>query len=712
MSNQRLKSENYAQFGGINQKASPYVLGPIEWLDLANLDFQTPGSLSMRWGSTMYTGQTFSGQINTLFEYTKLNGSSMILIGHTGGLWFGATSGQHQGMSFSLSGTTSVYSVYGGYIGYSGSGGFQHPFPDSNGFYVQNAVNRFGVNAANTGGQTFIVAPFLQKDNTESCVTLNDYLISADGNKFFKFNGTTTFRVGLPYVAVNAGLTAISNPKSVGMSIFGTSAGASMAIPMGQGGATGGIFFYLTYVNNRGYEGPLTPIIGIKQEQAGANSPLEGGGTHLAAGANIATPLDFGISAINQYYYFYSGLFGNNEKISPFDYTPFYLNTTSASGSTLTWVQFGTSDTSNVSLLVNNGSAYANLYDALGTPVGMTLTFGASKYIAVSDFYPRYLETYQNRLVAAGFSQSPSDVWFSDTGEFEGFNPEWNFEVRTDDGDIVTAVKAYSTRCYIFKKFSFHVLTGDSPNNFVLTEISSEYGCLNHKCVVVFDDILLFLDQKGLVQYNGANIEMLSTKYQPIFDRMNYPVALNTARMVHDKLRNQILIGIPIDGSSTNNITVVFDYLSKAWTSYKGFSPSVFATIQGRNTTKNAFYGDTQGRVNWFGPSFLADNGTGFTTYAKSRFLHDMGESTQKMFRRMFLNIDAPGSTMVMNINLYQDYGSSIVLGTTMVLGGFQNRIDFGVSAKSLAFEMASIQTSNVLKLHGFTVESRFLRKE
>src|SRR5260221_10506608 len=47
----------------------------------------------------------------------------------------------------------------------------------------------------------------------------------------------------------------------------------------------------------------------------------------------------------------------------------------------------------------------------------------------------------------------------------------------------------------------------------------------------------------------------------------------------------------------------------------------------------------------------------------------------------------------------------------TISQGAFQTRTEFGISAKSLAFEMSSIQTNSVLKLHGFTIESRFLRK-
>src|SRR5574343_1781653 len=106
MPHERFKSESYQLLGGINTKVSSYQTGPFEFLDLTNLDFQTPAALSQRWGSTMYVGQTFGAKITSLFEYAKITGESYVMIGHTGALWFGATTGQSQGVSFANQGAT------------------------------------------------------------------------------------------------------------------------------------------------------------------------------------------------------------------------------------------------------------------------------------------------------------------------------------------------------------------------------------------------------------------------------------------------------------------------------------------------------------------------------------------------------------------------------------------------------------------------------
>ena len=705
--NQKLKNENYVQLGGINSKASQYITGSMEFLDLTNLDFQQIGSLSQRWGSTMYVGQTVPGPITSLFEFSRLDGSSYVLFSHSGGIWSGATTGQSQGLSLTLQSATLSSFAYVNALIASGVSIIAPLAPVP-------VIPFDGNREIYAGSSLFFENPSIQSDNRLSFSVLNNQLFAADGNKFFRYDGITTYPVGLPPVLR---ATTATN----GVSGFYSNLNAGDLIGLGM---TGYYNFYFSYVNNRGFEGPLWPQLFITgQSFITGSTAATSGGTYIVAKVPFATPLSLGISAINQYLYWAASLatgwFLEVDFWNGYGGQMALVSTTPASGSTFTYVSLGSTIGGQSFLNTNAGKlAPTNGYRPLGLTIipaspGAHPNYNVNSEVRILDYFPRYLETYQNRLFSAGFSLSPSTVWFSDISEPEGYAPNFNFEVRTNDGDVVTCLKSYSTRLYIGKLRSFHILTGDNPDNFFLQEITDQAGIANNRCAVVYDDIFIFLDiEKGVMKWNGASLERISEKIQPLFDSMNRSAALTQACMVHDKIRNQILVAIPINGSTTNNITAVYDYAAGAWTTHKGYSPSAFAAIRGRNNTKNAFYGDYQGRVNWFGASFLADNGAGFTCYLKTRFLHDMGESTQKMFRRLFLNTDSPASsTLVFGVNFFQDYGSSVVLGTTMILSQFQNRIDYGVSAKSLAFELSNLQTSLPLKIHGFTIESRFLRR-
>lgn len=733
MSNPKFKVENYQNLGGINSKYSPMLTGPMEFLDIKNFDFQFPGDLTQRWGSTQYMGQTLVGKINALSEYQKLNGSSYVIVGSTAGIWFGATTGNFQGMSMTHQGSTYHFgiSMYGSNaaayfraIGWENFGGVT--FSENNGgVYYKGATNQLVMAAERTlGGFTYDVSPeILPGETYKSIAYLTDYAFIADGKKFIKFDGATTTNVGLPLPI--PGSLMFSYDTSFSPTLVGF-------------GLTGAAVFYVSYVNTRGFESNIMPVCSAFGPASGCSiSPTTKTGT-IAMTLLLQTPLAYGISSINVYSYCIQNLTGYGISYSLWNSTPDLwsypftkLRNWPASGSTVTAVPIGSTSAGFPTIYNNNGelpNSYINQYTPLGLTLGpQTISYAnanivgqdreylyvqAYSNLAQTSFYPQFLEVYDNRLFCAGFSSAPSTVWFSDVKEPEGYLPTNNFEVRTNDSDYITAMKTYQTRIYFFKINSFHVLVGDNPANFFMQEISNQYGCLNNRCVVQFENLLYFLDRKGIIEYTGSNISFASIKIQPIFDRMNYTSALTEACGVHDKLRNQILFAIPIDGSTTNNITIVYDYIAKAWTTHTGYNASIFAEIKGYNTTKRLFHGDYNGRVNWFSASFLSDNGSGITLSYKSRFLHDMGDSVQKQFRRLYVNADPIGTTLSNKINFYQDYGTSIVLGTTLNLGAFQDRIDYGISAKSLAFEMISLNTSsNPLRIHGFVIESRMQRK-
>ena len=699
MPHERFKSENYNNLGGINTKASVYNTGQFEFLDLVNLDFQTPGALSQRWGSTMYVSQTFGAPITSLFEFIKINGASYVMIGHTGGLWSGATTGNSQGLSLLAAPQGATQSLPGDIYMIMGTpGSTYYPNAINGGIKYKGSVeNRFIGNDNNL--YMFHSSPFGSNNSNFDFVTFLNHAFVANGGGFFKYDGSSLYSVGVPPVTASVSLSQF----------YGATGGNGISCVSGQ------YAIYASYINNRGVEGPVWPLGCLNTNGiAAASMASMYGSTFVKVVFDINTPLSYGISSINIYSFWAASSLVLGTAAFSYDFwnkSYTLLENVAASGSTQTSYTFGTAQgmttTANAGA-ISTSQEYQNFNFGLGVSTSQRFYYSAN----FNNNYPSYLEVYQNRLFLAGFSSTPSTVWFSDVGEPEGYFEDYNFEVRTNDGDVIRAIKAYSTRLYILKFNSFHILYGDNPDNFYVQEVSLEYGCLNNRCAVVYDDILLFIDRKGVVKYSGSSIEILSNKVQEVFDSMNYSAAITEACMEHDKLRNQIVISLPINGSTTNNVMLVYDYLVGAWTKYDGPKLSALRSIHGRNNTKNLFAGSYSGVVSWFGPSFLADSGTGFTLYAKTRYLKPMGESTEEQYRKLYLNINAYSASTAIQLDFLKDYGSSVVLGRTMVINGFQNVMNFGISARSLAFEMKTIQTSSLFKFYGFTIESRFQRRD
>jgi hypothetical protein len=311
----------------------------------------------------------------------------------------------------------------------------------------------------------------------------------------------------------------------------------------------------------------------------------------------------------------------------------------------------------------------------------------------------------------AGFSSALSTVYWSDIGEPEGVLPEFFAEFRTNDGDRVTGMKTFANTLMVTKERSVLQLTGNDPTNFAINQISDQFGCVSNRAMVTYNDVCEWLDTKGVVQFNGANIMFTSNRVESIFLRMNLPAAIDQAQAIHYRDINEIWWAIPIDGSLINNCVVVFDYLVSAWTVYTGFTPASLAVVRGRFPTNNVLYGDYSGTIYNFGASLFGDNGRGITCSVQTRFLAPMGQSMEQQFRRLYLNLDPiPGSSQSIQVDLIPNYGSSIAQSYTMAQTPFQNRIEFGLPAIAMSAQFTHVSATLPLKINGWTVESRFQR--
>jgi len=338
-------------------------------------------------------------------------------------------------------------------------------------------------------------------------------------------------------------------------------------------------------------------------------------------------------------------------------------------------------------------------------PLG-TVIANANLYFTMA---PQFIEIYNNQAFYGGFSAFPSTVYFSGIGEPEGIGATASFEVRTNDGDFITAGKAYFTNLVVCKQRSIHALSGDNPNNFSLRQISDQFGCIAKRAIATYDNTCFFLDEKGVCEYDGANISIISTRVEPIFRSMNLPVAKQIAQMLHVKARNEVWTAIPINGATFNNTIVVYDYVANAWCRFEVLNPSSLANLTGYLSTKTVGFGDFSGAINYLGASFFSDNGRGMTTVVKFPYKNASQNSTEHMWRRLWIDADIFGGTQNILVNCYANQSSLPAFSTTLAAAPFQNRIEFGISAKDLSVELVHNQDSP-LRINGYTFAQRFQR--
>jgi hypothetical protein len=317
---------------------------------------------------------------------------------------------------------------------------------------------------------------------------------------------------------------------------------------------------------------------------------------------------------------------------------------------------------------------------------------------------PRYLETYKNMFFMAGFSSALSTVYFSEIAEPENVSAENYFDVRPGNGDRITNMIPFQDALVIFKSKSTHVLTGFSPDTLALKDATLEYGCLNSTGAVAFENKLWFVDERGICEFNGPDTFIVSYEIEDALSSVDK----TKCRALHVKERNEVWFCF-------GAVCFIYDYDVGAWTIFdniaieeqKGaglfnFGPTTVAVAYAER-------GASFVQFTRFNESVFTDRGSAITLIAQTKYLTRSSQSTQEMWRRLYLDAEATSATVGVTVNFRGDYNTNVSLSRVMYLDDFQNRIDFGYSAKALSIEFV-LRASEQITINGYTVESKYLR--
>lgn len=695
MADQKPTENSYRLLGGVNQKASLYEMSMAQFLNLRNMDFDVLNALQKRPGQTYAISSGTTRTIQSLFEFIRLSGSSWMVAGS----------------QFSM-------------------------------FYIAN------------GGLTLFSDGWFSTDvQRADMLTFTDKLWIANGVKWQRWDGASAYPVGLP---VTPNFLVAANSATFNY-IFNWHAGTSTASYMLVLGATHilrdvggtqitrGIYFAYSYLRNDGYQGPANFLFQARNVITSSTGVSTGGEATQSASAyslnGFTIPAGYGITAINLWFAvdtIYSSTTASQEVIPGIGavntgdlgwmVTPgskAFCSISLKPNADISKFRFFTAIPS-ASLFLSNDGIGTTFWSATNIIFGSTFAtldgppvngFSGMTGDFFTTYTPKYIEVNQNRMMIGGVTSSPSSVLFSEVGEPEFFNPDNSFEVRTNDGDVVTGFVSFNDQLIIMKQRSFHKVIGDSADNYQLVQISDQYGCLNNNSIVKYDQKVLWLDQSGIIEYNGANHQIISTPIEGIFRRMNIRDAKVTATGVHYPDRKQVWFAIPIDQTApfeviqANNITIVYDYVINAWTFFDGYTPTVYALAKQGLTKPSVWRGDESGMIHYFGSSFYSDSGQGITCLAYTRF--DLAKENETwIWRRFFLDVaTAVGLTGTINGQVFSNYDQSTIQATFAVYQNqFQTRAEMGVVGKAVAAQFSHSSASLPLLINGYSWAKRGLR--
>lgn len=693
MAYQKVKAERYSNFGGLNTKVSKYQTDQQQTIRLINYDFSTPGALTKRPGFAYFGGASYGGFITQLYTYQRLSGASYQMVQGQSGLFFSGNT------------TSILYPLL--YPGASGAIGAT-------------------VNSAGTVGQTHV--PIFKTLNDTIYIASNpNYTAWVPGdqiilqpNQVYPYTPDTGATVGSIVPYAKPVLPDVMRP--LGMTYGAYGAGA----------------FFTSQLSYRWYVAAET----------GSSSRVVYGGTPFLPGYYqlnnvISAPSWYGIvnqgasfvqlnnfrTLLNQatdfggsYLLMWRQILGYtanliNSDTVPLTTTVFRIPVTD-NGPTF-FLDFGT---------YTDGVSYCVGFTAAGRyPQHAYLPFNATwnnnngaqdRYLENSS--PTIIEVFNDMMLVGGFPTAKSKLYWSNQaapykngvgGGPEYVDAENSAEIRTNDGDELSNITAYGTECVIGKRNSIHSFTGLDPESVSITLKTDQYGIMSKRAACTWENLFWFLDRKGIVEYNGANFQVVSTAVEDIFKRMNYEWAQQIAILSHQKNRNEIWCCIPVDGATYNNMVVVYDYVSKGWSTFEGVNASALIATALTLPFPYPVIGASGGRMAQMGQSNFADFGGRYTTLVRFPFVTNYGWSTDQVFRRLFVDTDPLiGNDRAFQINLYGNMLNTASYSVATTFGAtYQFRIDYGLYGKSISVEIAEASTFP-LKLNGYTVVSRFQR--
>lgn len=237
------------------------------------------------------------------------------------------------------------------------------------------------------------------------------------------------------------------------------------------------------------------------------------------------------------------------------------------------------------------------------TTAGLPPTFGLSTL-------------FLSRAFVAKVPGSPSSLYWSDPGELDIWNPANS--ILCNPEDVITALVVYQGTLYVFSKYSFGSITGNSDSTFAYNPISTaQIGCVDNRSIQVraIDGypILVFLSAKGVYGFNGSSITYIS---DPIEDVVNLNIVQGSSSQGSN---SQSTFADWSSGSATPGIDISTGVITLQPTEAEYSGNLDWATGVNTNTVTK----DVSGLLSvplQFAPSLPAGSISGNTSFTTSGF--------------------------------------------------------------------------------------------
>ena len=226
-------------------------------------------------------------------------------------------------------------------------------------------------------------------------------------------------------------------------------------------------------------------------------------------------------------------------------------------------------------------------------------------YLSTSPDYVKYIVEFNNHLFVAGTKDDENTLQSSALGNPETWSGSSTISFTIEDK--ITGLAKSSVYLFIFTEDTVHILTGTDVDTFETTKLSDAYGCVSHHGIVLEGVNLFYPSKDGFYIISGVGApEKISS---PMIDSIYRSISPRRWEFIQGRLiRNQssIVWTISINGSSSNNAMVVYNYLVGSW-SVLDFEMACIGFYRNSLGFDDVFFGDKVGNIYKWGIGYNKD---------------------------------------------------------------------------------------------------------
>lgn len=186
-----------------------------------------------------------------------------------------------------------------------------------------------------------------------------------------------------------------------------------------------------------------------------------------------------------------------------------------------------------------------------------SLLVEAEKYIPVPEF--KLCKLAFSRLWIANFKNQPGAVRYSVVGKWGTFKED-DLIFPDPTGDEVTGLWPTDQGLLVFTSSSTFLFVSNSDGDgFRASTLSTTIGCVAPSSLQTMrNGQTVWLGEKGFYAYSGTTLDPISIVVQPTVDRINIARRKQAVSAV-DKKMDEYRCWVPVDGSTTNNLCLIYD---------------------------------------------------------------------------------------------------------------------------------------------------------